>query len=151
LWLGKERVIAIGPKAQDIIRRYLTASTTAYLFSPAAQEELIQAERRANRKTPLWPSHMARNARKKKPNGKRRPGNRFQVRAVNRAIRAACKRAGIERWHTHQLRHSASLTFSREMGLENARAALGHSSVDMSAMYAGHDLKRAQEVAAKVG
>src|ERR1043165_7815497 len=81
------------------------------------------------------------------PNANPQPANHFEVRAVNHAIRAACKRAGIERWHTHQLRHSASLAFSREMGLENARAALGHSSVDMSAMYAGHDVEAAKKVA----
>ena len=71
--------------------------------------------------------------------------------AVNRAIRAACKRAGIERWHIHQLRHSASLTFTRELGLEAARAALGHATVNMSAMYAGHDLEAAKNVAQRVG
>jgi integrase len=151
-WLGKERVIAIGPKCQDIIRRYFVADNmTAYLFSPAAQDELIQAARRAKRKTPLWPSHMARNVKKKKASGKRRPGNRFQVRAVNRAIRAACKRAGVDRWHTHQLRHSASLAFTRELGLEAARAALGHASVDVSAMYAGQDIEIAKKVAERIG
>jgi integrase len=147
LWLGKERVIAIGPRAQTIIRKYLSMTTTAYLFRPSDQQAIINAAKRAARKSPVQPSLLDR----RKPNPKRRPGERFKVRAVNRAIGRACERAGIETWHTHQLRHSASLTFSREMGLESARAALGHSSVDMSAMYAGRDLEAAKAVASKLG
>ncbi len=147
LWLGKERVIAIGPTAQKIIGKYLTMNTMAYLFRPSDQHEIISAAKRAARKTPVQPSQQNR----RKPNGKRRPGERFQVRAVNRAIGRACERAGIEAWHTHQLRHSASLNFSRELGLEAARSALGHSSVDMSAMYAGRDLEAAKNVASKLG
>jgi integrase len=150
-WRGRERVIAIGPRAQAIMGKYLGAKSDAYLFTPAEQDTIIRAERRVNRKTPLWPSHQARLLNNRKPKGKRRPGHRFDPGAINRAIRRACKRAGIERWHVHRLRHSASLEFSREMGLEAARAALGHASVDMSAMYAGHDLERAKEVAAKLG
>jgi integrase len=133
LWRGKERVVAIGPIAQGLIRKYLTLNTEEFLFRPSTQLEIINAAKRAARKTPVQPSQQNR----RKPNGKRRPGERFKVRAVNRAIGRACERAGIDPWHTHQLRHSASLTFSREMGLEAARAALGHASVNMSAMYAG--------------
>jgi integrase len=147
LWRGKERAIAIGPRAQSLIKKYFTTKPDAYLFSPREQTTILNAEKRRKRKTPVQPSQRNR----RKPNLKRRLGERFEVRAVNRAIRRACERAGIEVWHTHQLRHSASLTFCREMGLENARAALGHSSVDMSAMYAGHDLDAAKKVAQKVG
>ena len=54
----KERVIAVGPRAQAIIKKYLGTKIDAYLFSPAAQEEMIQANRRANRKnTPLAVPH----------------------------------------------------------------------------------------------
>jgi integrase len=151
VWRGKERAIAIGPRAQEIIERYLVSETDSYLFSPKVQDELIRGQKRANRKTPLYRSHIARLSQNRQQFGKRRPSDRFTPGAINRAIRRACKRAGVAHWHVHQLRHSASLVFSRELGLEAARAALGHASVDMSAMYAGHDLQRAKEVAAKLG
>jgi integrase len=151
LWRGKERVIAIGPRAQSLIKKYLGTKLDAYLFSPAAQEEMLAEAKRAKRKTPLWPSHVKHQAAKLKPSRARKPGERFTVGSVNRSVRRACERADIEHWHVHQLRHSASLTFSREMGLESARAALGHATVNMSAMYAGHDVETAKKVAAKVG
>ena len=117
------------------------------MFSPAKQAEIIKAAKREARKTRVQPSQADRS----KPNAKRKPGERFKVGAVNRAIGKACKKAGIPHWHVHQLRQSASLAFSREMGLEAARAALGHATVDMSAMYAGRDLEAAKSVAAKIG
>ena len=107
----------------------------------------MSAAKSAARKSPVQPSQKNR----RKRSAERRPGERFKVSAVNRAIFRACKRASIERWHVHQLRHSASLAFTRELGLEHARAALGHATVDMSAMYAGHDLEAAKKVARSVG
>ena len=45
----------------------------------------------------------------------------------------------------------ASFVIMREFGLEAARSALGHRTLSMSLHYAGIDLKRAAEVAAKIG
>lgn len=187
---GHGRAIGIGPRAQEIIRKYLKTDLTTYLFSPAEQDEVIRAGKRAARKTPLYPSHLKRLVQHGSPTTKRRPTARFRTTSVNRAIKRACKTAfplledlaprikpngkrettaEWERrmtpnqiaavrawhkehsWHVHQLRHSASLTFMREFGLEAARAALGHSTIDMSAMYAGQDLLAAKVVAAGVG
>jgi integrase len=50
---GMNRAVAIGPRAQAIIRKYLKADLNTYLFSPAEQDEMIRAARRAARKTPL--------------------------------------------------------------------------------------------------
>src|SRR5207302_1797839 len=49
-WRGKPRVIAIGPKAQDLLREFFAPSIEDYLFSPRrAVEELISL-RSAERK-----------------------------------------------------------------------------------------------------
>ena len=187
---GHRRAIGIGPRAQEIIRKYLKTELHAYLFSPTEQDEMIRAAKRAARKTPLYPSHLKRLVQKRSPNAKRRPTARFRTSSVDHALKRACKKAfplpeelaprikpngkretaaawkrrltpkqiaavrawhQEHGWHVHQLRHSASLTFTREYGLEAARAALGHSTVDMSAMYAGQDLEAAKTVAAGVG
>jgi integrase len=64
-WKGKARTIAVGPKAQDLIRGYFTDDPKDHLFSPRRAVAEWQAERSANRKTPRYPSHMARNKQKR--------------------------------------------------------------------------------------
>lgn len=149
--LGHHRNIALGPKAQLILRRYLKADPDALLFSPAEQDRLIKEKKRADRKTPLYPSHVKHMEKKRKAKPKRRPQDHFEVRDYNRAIARACKKSGIPAWHTHQLRHTAALNVLREFGLEAARSALGHKTVNMTLHYSGIDLECAKEVASKIG
>jgi integrase len=147
LWRGHHRTIAIGPRGQEIIRRHLKPRIDAYLFSPAEQEVMIAAEKRANRKTKVQPSQVSR----KKAKPKKKPGEQFDANDINNAIKRACARAGIPRWHTHQLRHTAALEVSRQHGLEAARAVLGHKSLQMTADYGGPDRQTASEVMGKIG
>ena len=57
---GIVREIAVGPHAQDILKPFLTLDPDRPLFSPQDAEEERNRERRAARKTPLWPSHAKR-------------------------------------------------------------------------------------------
>jgi integrase len=70
---GHGRVIAIGPKAQEVIRPFLSLDLQAYLFSPRAALAERRAELRRNRKTPVQPSQQHR--RKRSP--KRVPGEHY--------------------------------------------------------------------------
>jgi integrase len=60
-WRGKSRAVAIGPKAQEVLRPFLAEvkSDTDFLFSPRAAVEEFRAARTANRKTPKFESHIA--------------------------------------------------------------------------------------------
>jgi integrase len=144
---GHVRNIVFGPQAMLILRKYLKADPDAYLFSPAVQSQQIKEAKRAARKSPVQPSQVDRS----NPNAKRKPGNRYTPRSVNQAIERGCLRAKVERWHTHQLRHTAALNVLREFGLEAARSALGHRTLNMTLHYAGIDLEKAKEVAKKIG
>jgi integrase len=146
-WRGHHRVIAIGPKAQAIIRRYLKPKIDAYFFSPREQRDMIFTAKREARKTKVQPSQLCR----KKAKPKKLPGESFDAVTINHAIRSACKKARVPRWHTHQLRHTAALEISRQHGLEAARAILGHRTVQMSAHYSGIDQITAAQVMAKIG
>src|SRR5262249_387104 len=87
---GHERLILIGPKAQEILRPYLGTKLDACCFSPAAAEAARSAERRRNRKTPITPSQARR---RPKANRKRAHRDRYDVTSYRNAIYRACDKA----------------------------------------------------------
>jgi integrase len=87
---GHERTVLLGPRAQELLKPWLKTDPTAYLFSPKEAEALRNATRRRNRKSPMTPSHAARQP---KSNSKRRHGERYEVAAYRLAIYRACDRA----------------------------------------------------------
>ncbi len=85
------RKIALGPKAQAIIKPFLNRGADAYLFSPAEAEAAFRERKRENRKTPEGQgnapgSHVADNPR-------RRPGDRYTSLTYRKAIQRGCERA----------------------------------------------------------
>jgi hypothetical protein len=92
-WRGKARVIAVGPKAQELLREFFTPDLGDYLFSPRRGVEEVRAERAAARKTPRYPSHMRRNAAKRKAKPQRTPDERYTQRSYFVALTRACDRA----------------------------------------------------------
>ncbi len=90
---GKARIIAIGPKGQELLKTYFTADASDYLFSPRRAAEEHNAARTANRRTPNYPSHAKHNAARKKANPKRRPAARYTRVSYLTAVTRACDRA----------------------------------------------------------
>jgi integrase len=146
-WRGKERVVCLGPRAQAVLKPFLTLSTEAYLFSPARALAERTAELRSKRKTKVQPSQKCR--RRAKPH--RAPGERYTTCSYGYAIRRACQRAGVAGWHPNQLRHSHATEIRRRYGLEAAQVTLGHSKADVTQVYAERDLGLAVKIAAEVG
>jgi integrase len=178
---GYERVIAIGPKAQAIIKNFLKLDTRAYLFSPVDAEAERRAEQRRNRKTKVQPSQQDR----RKPKPRKSPGDRYTTGTYKRAIADACrdafpppaplcrqegetKKAWLarltsdqqeklrqwnqeHRWNPHRLRHTAATTIRRECGLDTARVVLGHRTPAITELYAELDVGRAVEAMARLG
>ncbi len=140
-----ERVVSLGPRAQAVIRPFLKADLTAYLFSPRDAEAARNAERRRQRKSPMTPSQQAR-----KPKGRKL--NAFYTKdAYGAAIRRACIRAGVPAWHPNQLRHASGTRIRKELGLEAAQVWLGHSKADVTQVYAEKNRDLAREIAARLG
>jgi integrase len=168
---GKQRVVALGPKAQAVIKPFLKLETQAYLFSPRDALAALRARQRANRKTKVQPSQVDR--RKRKPI--RSPGQKYTTNAyhhaVAKAIRAAntanactvckplkpeerceqCQAVAIPHWHPHQLRHTHATEVRRRFGLEAAQVALGHAQAQITEVYAQRDLALAVKVAQQIG
>jgi integrase len=178
---GHQRVVAIGPRAQEAILPLLALDTQTYLFSPRIALDELRTDRRRMRKTPVQPSQE--NRRKGRP--KKAPGDRYTPSSYAHAVAKACDRAfpppeqlakgeaetDIEwtarltseqkvellrwrrehRWHPHQLRHTAATEIRREVGLDAARAVLGHRSPAITEVYAELDAGKAIEVMARLG
>ena len=63
---GRERLIYLGPRAQEVLRPWLRTEFEAYMFSPIEAQEERWTDRRHNRRSPMTPSQRAR-TRKAKP------------------------------------------------------------------------------------
>jgi integrase len=146
-WRGRERVIALGPKAQAVIKPFLTLDTSASLFSPRRALAERAAVLRAKRKSRVQPSQQ--NRRRSRP--QRSPGDRYTVTAYATAVRRACVKAGVPQWHPGQLRHNHATAVRKAYGLEAAQVALGHAQASITQVYAERDLTLALKVAAEVG
>jgi integrase len=162
-----DRLILLGPKAQEILRPYLEIEPAAYCFSPAKSESRRNALRRANRKSPMTPSQEAR---RPKTQRLRAPSDRYDTHGYRRAIARACclaDRAARQReienghtvppdrvfvlaWSPNRLRHNRA-TELRPYGLDLAKTVLGHSKVETTLIYAEKDLQAAKELVARIG
>jgi integrase len=103
---------------------------------------------RARRQTKVQPSQMDR--RRAKP--RKLPGRWYTASVIAHAVRTAAAQAGVAHWHPYQLRHLRAVELRQEVGIDAARAVLGHTAVGMTAHYAKlADVKLASEAAAKLG
>lgn len=85
---GIDRRIFIGPAGQEVLRPFLDRPAEKHCFSPAESQAAHDAERRANRQTPMTPSQAAR-----KPAGSRRLREKFTKDSYRRAIERGCEKA----------------------------------------------------------
>jgi integrase len=144
---GKDRLVALGPRGQAIIKEFLTVDLGAYLFSPQDAREERYAAMRAARKSRVQPSQLHR--RKVRP--KKSPASHYSPRSYHDAIQRACEKHDLPAWHPHQLRHSHGTDVRRRFGLEAAQVSLGHASANVTEIYAERDLSLAVKVAQAVG
>ena len=148
-WREQERVIFLGPKAQAILRPYLERNVADdYCFVAARAEVQRNAKRRAERKSPMTPSHRER---RRKAAAKKPQLSHFTVAAYRRAITRACETAGMEAWSPNQLRHAAAHEAREHGGLDAAQARLGHATARTTEIYAGLNQQKAAQIAEKLG
>jgi integrase len=146
---GRERVICIGPRAQEILRPYLLRESTVYCFTPAESERKRLETRHAVRKTPL--SCGNRPSRNRKRRRKLLLGDRYESGAyancirrgadlADRKARAAAMDADpnckderiVPRWTPNQLRHRLATDVRKRFGLEAVQVVLGHAKAEVS-------------------
>lgn len=150
---GKDRVIAIGPKAQAILQPYIERRNIgdAVFWAADAHRERLEMSG-----SPAWQAYQTARSRFK-------PSRAFQSATYANRIYQACDRAFDptmekrkaknfdHRWNPHRLRHNAATIAREEMGAEAAQDLLGHSQISTTMIYAERSLLRLKEIALKVG
>jgi integrase len=131
----KPRVIYIGEEAQEVLRPFVQLDPDRRWFRPCDTMDALNLERRRNRQTRRWPSHMAAQEAKRKTDPKWVPGQEYSTLEVARSIRRACERGKIAVWSPHRLRHSALSRIRKELGIETAAAVAGHSTLSITERY----------------
>jgi integrase len=147
-WRDKDRVIPVGPRAQEIVKEFLKADIQSYLFSPQDVVAELHGHRARQRKSKPTPSERARRT----PGI---PGQKHRLfydrRSYRQAIVRACRKAGVPEWTPLQLRHTAATVVRARYGLEAAQVVLGHARADVTQVYAERDLTKAHAVMAEIG
>ena len=138
-----KRVIAIGPKCQQILLRYLARDPEAYMFSPRDSEAKRLAEREASRVTP------GGKPRKQAPRQQLR--EKYGRHSYAQAVRRAAERAAVDHWTPYQLRHTAATAARKLAGLDAAQAMLGHKHSSTTERYASPDVQAAADVVKAMG
>jgi integrase len=95
---GHDRVIFVGPQAQEIVKPFLTTNLEAYLFSPRAYVQALRRQRAEQRKTKRTPSELKR---RRKPTPKRMPAERYNRRSYRMAVVRAADKATQVRVFNH--------------------------------------------------
>ena len=127
-WRRHDRDIAIGPRAQAVLRAYIgNRPIDAYLFSPRESERL----------------------RGRKPGRHHR--DHYDNDQVCRAVARACEKHGIARWTPNRLRHSRLEEVRDSFGLDHAQAVGGHKHARVTEIYATVNRRKAKEVALLTG
>ena len=149
-YIGRKRVVYIGPAAQKVIRPFLKRRpVNAFLFSPKEAVAKQREDRHEERTTPETYGNTIGSNRKRNPQCE--PGDYYTVASYRRAIARGCEIADVPAWHPHQLRHNAATNLAQEFGIATTAIILGHSSPAVTAIYAEANHAKAVEVIAKIG
>ncbi|MFI5378365.1 MAG: tyrosine-type recombinase/integrase [Tepidisphaerales bacterium] len=89
-YLGHDRIVFFGPRAQEMLKQFFKPDVNAYLFSPVDAETERQAKRHQQRKTPLNCGNSPGTNVQQKP--RKKPRGRYGVGSYARAIKYACER-----------------------------------------------------------
>ncbi len=139
------RTVIIGPRAIAILAPWLLQAGTGRIFQierDGYRQAIIRACARA------FPHPEVAKILAKEPSEARK----LELKAWRESHKTQLKAWDTAHaWHPNRLRHSFATQVRREHGLEAAQVLLGHSRADVTQVYAERDVKKAQDVARKIG
>jgi integrase len=139
-------VAGAGERARAVLAPWLDRDPAAYCFDPRESMAARYAEARAER--------LARgdgSGGNRKPADARRPTARYTAGSLRTAVHRACDRLGLPRLNPYQLRHAFAAGVDEAFDIDHVQATLGHADPQVSRRYAKRSLKKAIDVARKLG
>lgn len=143
---GVVKSVPIVGAARETLTPFLLRPDGDYCFSPAESAQWHRDQRTTNRTTPRSCGNRVGTNRKKNP--KRTPGVKFNKDSLNAAVKRACEKAKVKRWTPYQIRHLAATNVADAMGIDGARALLGHTGEAMTRRYVHQKQDEAKAVEA---
>lgn len=127
---GHSTSYALGPRARMLLAAFVPESPSAYVFSPSATMRDLHAERRSARQTA-----PTRQTRMRDEAEGRRWSDRYGVTTYRQAIHRACRRANVERFTPHEVRHGFVTRAAERYGAFAASIAANHARVSTTEGY----------------
>lgn len=153
---GRTRIVCIGPRGQELLKRALPSRTTAFVF-PSQPDGMTSYGTAAYRRAITRACEIAfgmpvelRDINKTLRGMKDVPPEEKEK--LKKKMRREAKEWRAENcWAPNRLRHTFGTLARREAGIEAARVTLGHSSAVTSEIYAERDLEAAKEIVKRIG
>lgn len=138
----KDRVVCIGPNAQEYITPYIKFDTQQYIFSPKTAMDERYSKCDTHRREKQAPTLRTTG---------RKVGEKYTTNTYAQAITKLCKKHKIMHWSPNQLRHNFLTKVRQTHTLDHSQAVGGHSDQRTTQRYAapGNDL--AIQVAIAIG
>jgi integrase len=151
---GKDRVILLGPRAQELLKPWLKADPDQPLFSPRDARDHYDSHRRHSegstaKRRESWRRFYQRKARKRRFVPRERA--MYSTPSYGNAVANACVMAGIPVFRPNRIRHTYATKVRRAFGLEASQVLLGHTKADVTQIYAERDMALARDVAQRIG
>lgn len=156
LYRGKQLLVFVGANALNAIKPFLDRPDDKPCFSPRESLQWYYDQAEAKRQCARYPSEP-----KRVKTMNRRARDHYDSRTYQKAISTGIDNCNADRkkrkmdpvpyWTPHQIRHAKATEVRAVYGLEAAQAALGHSSIDATQIYAEQNLELARRVALDLG
>jgi integrase len=130
---GVIKAIPIGPRAEEIVRRWAAGKSPDEPVFSRADRDRVKVEGTIT-------THTLRAARQT-----------FTPQEIRNAIQAACELAERPKWTTYQLRHAGLSEVRQELGVEAEAAVAGWTTPKLAYHYARLKFDEAAEAAKRLG
>jgi integrase len=139
---GRNRVVFIGPRAQEVLRPWFRDDPHEFIFGPRQnREHQLKGQPKPRPKTVWEKRHRKRRVLR----------DHYTRNSYLTAIHRACKLEKVNTWGPNRLRHLAATNIRAKYGIEATRTVLGHSDPAVTLVYAERDLDTARRIMGEVG